>query len=97
GGFDLLLLLARERVRTEAVHRSVDARLLEQRSGGGVVAVGVRDEDRLDGLTFERAQQALDVTFVARSGVDDGDASVADDVRAGAEQRERTWVVGDDA
>ena len=63
---DLLLLLTRQRVRAEPVHRRIDPCGLQQSSGGGVVTVGVRHEDRLDGLAVERPQEVVDVGGVAR-------------------------------
>ncbi|CAB5003109.1 unannotated protein [freshwater metagenome] len=96
-GLALLLGFAGERVGAERVHRGVDARVAQHRRGRGVIAVGVRDEDRDDLLAAECAQQCLHVRRVSRPGVDDRNLAPADDVGAGAVERERARVVREHA
>ena len=83
-------------VRPEAVAFCIRVRG-EQRAARRVVAVRVRDDHVRDGFSRGGGQQRLDVRFVRRAGIDNGHGAAANDVGAGAVERERARVLGDDA
>ena len=86
-------------------HRSVGAKAIgrrvcschELRDTGGVVGMGMGDEDVGHPLIgTERAEYGIEVFVKGGPGVDDGHLSPADDVDPGAGKGERIGVLGDD-
>jgi hypothetical protein len=69
---------------------------LERRRAGGVVAMAVGDDDHGDPLAGDRLDHRLEMGGVGRTGVDDRNLALADDVDAGAGEGERRRVRRDD-
>ena len=69
---------------------------LQQRRAAGVVAMAVGDDDARDALAGDRRQQRVEMGRVGRTGIDDRNLALADDVDAGAGEGERRRVGGDD-
>ena len=61
-----------------------------------MVAVRVRDQHVADPLAVGRRKNGIDVFGIGRTGIDHGDVAVAEDVGAGAVQREWTGILRDD-
>ena len=64
--------------------------------GGGMIAVGVGDENVGDGLPAHGVEQRADMRVVIGAGVEDRDLAAADDVADRALIGERAGIVGDD-
>ena len=61
-----------------------------------MVGVGVGDEDVADLLVADGGEERVDVGFVRRAGVDDGNLAAPHDERRSTEERVRTRVLGHD-
>src|SRR2546423_4046681 len=61
--------------------------------GGRVVAMSMRDQDMRDRLVPNRIDERLDMRFVKRPGINDGNAIAADNVADRSLERERSWIV----
>ena len=83
-------------MRPEAVGRRA-GRFLQRLRRRRVVAMRVGDEDMGDPLAGEARQQRVDVLGKVGPGIDDRDLALADDIGAGAAERERAGVARDDA
>src|SRR5579875_3247824 len=62
-----------------------------------MIAMGVGDEDVRDALVAEPGEQSLDMLGKIGAGIDHGDRAFADDIGAGALERERARVPRNDA
>src|SRR2546423_15275361 len=60
---------------------------------GRVVAMSMRDQDMRDRLVPNRIEERLDMRFVKRPGINDGNAIAADNVADPSLERERSWLV----
>ena len=70
-------------------------RRLHLRHGGGVVAMGVGDEDVGDRFAAHGVEQRRDMGVVVGTGIDDRHLAAADDVADRAFEGERARIIGD--
>ena len=70
---------------------------LDRRHRGGMVAVGVGDEDMRHGFAAYGVEERRDVGGVVRTGIDDGDLAAADDVAHRALEGERARIIAEHA
>src|SRR5260221_12713053 len=61
---------------------------LEPRHRGGMIAMGVGDENVGDGFPANGLEKRGDMRGIERPGIDDGDLSAADDIGDGPLERE---------
>ena len=59
--------------------------------------MGVGHENMGDGFAADRIEQGCDMRLIERTGVDDGNLAFADDIGQRSLERERAWIVGEDA
>ena len=62
-----------------------------------MIAMRVGHEDMGDGFAAHRIEQRRDMRLVERTGIDDGDVALADDVGQGPLEGERARIVGEHA
>ena len=70
-------------------------RRLDSRHRGGMIPMRMRHEDMGDGFPAYRIEQGRNVRLVERTGIDDRNVALADDVGQGPLERERARIVGE--
>ena len=70
---------------------------LQDRGAGGMVAVGMGDDDVANPLALDGREEGVDMGFVRRARIDDRDFAGADDVAARAGEGVGRGVAGDEA
>ena len=100
GGIEVADLAGAERARRTVRRAADDPRpgaRPQQTRARRMVAMGVGDDDRCHGFRAEIGQQGIDMSRIVRSRIDHRDASMTDDVGAGAAGGEGAAVRRDPA
>src|SRR5262249_37425478 len=69
---------------------------LDGRGAGGMIAMGVGDNDMRHRLAVYSLEQRRSVLLVDRSGIDDRDVAATDDIAERPLKRERSRIIGQD-
>jgi hypothetical protein len=62
-----------------------------------MIAMTMRNENISEALALDGSRDRIQMAFVGRTRIDDGDLAASDDVAVGAEKRVGPGIVGDDA